>query len=429
MTGTLAFRSLWEETSCPAAITSEMTGDARADVVVIGGGFCGLSCALHLTEGGADTVLLEAEGPGFGASGRNGGQLISCFKDDPETLIARHGYERGEAIARLGAGAGDLVADLIDRHGIDCAFRRDGWIQAIHAESGLPKMEHRARQMLARGLDVQMLDRAETAALTGTDIYAGGYLDAGGGGLNPMSLARGLAEAAQRAGARVHTHSPATAITREDGGWRVTTPHGTVCAAQVITATGVYSGPLIPELQRSMLPVQSIQIATAPLPRDVRAQLMPEGHVVSDTRRLLLYFRLNEEGRLVFGGRGALGGETIRAAHVARLERTMRRSFPQIGDVAVTHHWAGQVDLTADRRLRIHRDIQGLWSVIGFSGRGVAIAPAVGKAVAQAVLAQDTVNLPLPVTPMRPLPFHALRKPAMAVAVGLSRLRDRLEGE
>jgi glycine/D-amino acid oxidase-like deaminating enzyme len=273
-----------------------------------------------------------------------------------------------------------------------------------------------------------MLDRAEVAALTGTDIYVGGYLDNGGGGLNPMSLARGLAGAAQRAGARVHTGSPATTITREAGGWRVTTPRGSLRGNQVVTATGVYSGALIPELQRSILPVQSIQIATAPLPADMRTQLMPQGHVVSDTRRLLLYFRLTEEGRLVFGGRGALGGEIIQAAHVAMLERTMRRSFPQIGDTPITHHWAGQVDLTADRRLRVHWDAQGLWSVIGFSGRGVAVAPMVGKAVAEAVLAQSAQDLPLPVTPVRPLPFHALRKPAMAVAIGVSRLRDRLEG-
>ena len=130
---------------------------------------------------------------------------------------------------------------------------------------------------------------------------------------------------------------------------------------------------------------------------------------------------------LVFGGRGALGGEAIRAPHVARLAHTMRRTFPQIGDVSITHNWAGQVDLTVDRRLRVHWDKRGLWSMIGFSGRGVAVAPAVGKAIAEAVLAQNAQDLPLPITPMRPLPFHTLRKPAMAMAIGMSRVRDLLE--
>ncbi|QIE46717.1 FAD-binding oxidoreductase [Pseudohalocynthiibacter aestuariivivens] len=429
MSGLIPHLSLWEATARPAPESVPLEGTTQADVAVIGGGFCGLSCALRLASGGADTVLLEAEAPGFGASGRNGGQLISGFKDDPETLIALHGPERGEAIARLGVSAGDMVADLIAEHRIDCAFHRDGWIQAIHTESELPRLENRARQMRARGQNVQMLDRTEVAALTGTDIYAGGYLDADGGGLNPMSLARGMAEAAQGAGARIHTDSPATAVTRDaKGGWCITTPRGTLHAAQVVMATGVHSGAVTPALQRSVLPVQSIQIATAPLPPDVRGTLMPEGHVVSDTRRLLLYFRVTEEGRLVFGGRGALGGEAIRAGHVDMLERTMRRSFPQITDAPVTHHWAGQVDLTVDRRLRIHWDEHGLWSVIGFSGRGVAIAPAVGRAVADAVLAQSPRDLPLPITPVRPVPFHALRKPAMSVAIGISRLRDRLEG-
>ncbi|MFX0540874.1 NAD(P)/FAD-dependent oxidoreductase [Roseovarius sp. S4756] len=427
MSALLAPDPLWEATARPAPDAPPLEGETHADVVVIGGGFCGISCALHLAEAGCDTVLLEAEAIGFGASGRNGGQLIPCFKDNPEDLIVRHGPELGNAIADLGESGGDLVAGMIERHNIDCAFHRDGWILGVHAQAALTAVEERARQWQARGRDVRILGREEVAALTGCDKYVAGYLDPAGGGLNPMSLARGMAEVAQRLGARLHSRSPAERIERDGTGWRVTTPRGSVRCGRIVLATGAYSGNLIPALRRSMLTMQSMQIATGVLPEEVRASILPGGHVVSDTRRLLLYFRLNEEGRLVFGGRGSTGGEGIKPAHLSRLESTMRDYFPQIGTVPVRYHWAGQVDLTPERALRVHRPEPGIWAVIGFSGRGVAIAPAVGKALAEAVMRDSDEALPLAVTRMQPLPFHAARRPALAAAIGWAWLRDGLD--
>lgn len=419
--------SLWEATARPARGTPPLKGEARAYVVVIGGGFCGISCALHLAEAGCDTMLLESHTFGWGASGRNGGQLIPCFKDNPDDLIARHGPDLGNAMAELGASGGDLVASVIDRHDINCAFHRDGWILGVHSQTALPAIKERARQWRSRGRNVRILDRGEVAALTGCDQYVAGYLDPSGGGLNPMSLARGMAQAAQRLGARLHANSPAEHIARDGSGWRVTTPRGAVRCDQIVLATGAYSGNLVPVLRRSILPMQSLQLATEPLPKDIRSSILPGDHVLSDTQRLLIYFRLNEEGRLVFGGRGSTGGDGMKAAHLARLENTMRRYFPQIGDVPVRYRWAGQVDLTPERALRVHRPEPSIWAVIGFSGRGVAIAPAVGRALADAVMRGNADDLPLAVTPMRPLPFHAVRRPAMAATICWAWLRDRLD--
>ncbi|WP_342643323.1 NAD(P)/FAD-dependent oxidoreductase [Rhodoligotrophos ferricapiens] len=419
--------SLWAATAEPEPATIALAGEARADVAVVGGGFCGLSCALHLAESGVDTVLLEAQEAGWGASGRNGGQVIPCFKDDPETLIARLGEDLGERMSRLGAQAGDLVDSLISRHKIACAYRRNGWILGIAGTRGIPAMESRTRQWQARGLPVRLVDRDEMARLIGAPIYAAGYLDPRGAALNPLSFARGLAAAAIRQGARVHTGSAVTAIAREGQFWRVATASGAVVARQVVVATGAYSTDVIPELRRSILPVQSIQIATPPLPTELQRSILPEGHVISDNRRLLLYFRFNEQGRFVFGGRGSLGGESIAQSHVTALADTMRRSFPQLGAVGYDHVWAGQVDITPGRRLRVHEPSPGLITVIGFSGRGVAIAPAVGKAIAEAVVAGTLKDLPLPVTPMRPVPLHGLRLPAMSLAAQCFRLLDRLD--
>lgn len=419
--------SLWEATACPAPSTHSLKGDTKSDVVVVGGGFCGLSCALHLAEAGVDTVLLEAQGPGWGASGRNGGQVISCFKEDPENLNARLGSDMGERMSRVGANGGALVAELIERYEIDCAYRRDGWILGLHGEAKLKAMESRARQWQARGRPVSLLGRDETAALLGTDIYEGGYHDPEGGALNPLSFARGLAAAAIRQGAKIHTDSTAIEITREHGNWSVRTNRGKVMARQVVVATGAYSTELMLGLKRSVLPVQSIQIATPPLPSDLRKSILPHGHVVSDSRRLLLYFRFQEQGRLVFGGRGSLNGEGISITHLDQLYARMRQTFPRIGNIGFEYAWAGLVDITPDRNLHIHAPEPGLVVVIGFNGRGVSIAPSVGKAIAAAVIAGSLKNLPLPITPLRPVPFHRLRLPAMAVAVQWYRLLDRWE--
>ncbi len=419
--------SLWAATAEPAADAPPLRGESRADVAIVGGGFCGLSCALHLAEAGVKATLLEAQEPGWGASGRNGGQVIPCFKDEPETLIARHGSDLGERMSALGAGAGDLVASLIDRHGIACGYRQNGWVLGLHGPAMRAAIMSRARQWQARGLPVRYLDRAATSDLLGTDIYEGGYLDPRGGALNPLSFARGLARAAIRQGAAVHGHSPVTAIERQGTLWRVATRHGEVLARSVVVATGAYSGDATPDLKRSILPVQSIQVATEPLSEAIRKTVLPQGHVVSDTRRLLLYCRFGGDGRLAFGGRGSLSGQAIAPDHVAAIVSAMRRTFPQIGSPRIDHVWAGHVDITVDRQLRVHQLGPDLLAVIGFNGRGVAPAPAVGKAIADALIKGSLADLPLPITPVRPVPLYALRLPAMALAAQWYRFRDRLD--
>ena len=420
-------RSLWAATAEETFASEPMSGDASADVVVVGGGFCGLSAALHLAQAGAATVLLETHEVGWGASGRNGGQVISCFKDDPETLIARHGPELGERMSALGAAAGDLVASIIARYGIRCDFRRDGWVLGLHGPKMRAAIEDRARQWRARGLPVRMLDAKAAAELLGTNAYAGAYLDPRGGALNPLSFARGLARAARQEGARVHGRTRVRSITRDGDFWRIATPGGAVRARSVLVATGAYSGNLEPALKRSILPVQSIQIATPPLPDDVRRAILPHGSVVSDTRRLLHYFRLDAAGRLVFGGRGSLGGEAVSAGHVDAIVAAMHDTYPQLAGQPAAYAWAGHVDITVDRQLRVHELAPGLVAAVGLNGRGVALAPAIGKVLGEALARETLLDLPLPVTTVRPVFLHGLRRPAMAAAAEWYRLLDGLE--
>ncbi len=418
--------SLWAATAIAAPGTAPLAGERRADAVVVGGGFTGLSAALHLAEAGADTVLLEAAEPGWGASGRNGGQVIPGFKLDPDELVARYGAERGERLAMFAGGVADLVFDLAARHGIDCQAARSGWIQAVHAPSRMALAERRVAQWRRRGFQADLVDAAQIAELTGTGRYAGGLIDRRGGTLNPLSFARGLAGAAIRAGAAVHGQSPATAIRRDGARWRVTTPGGAVLADQVLLATNAYTDDLWPGLKQSVIPVFSYQVATRPLGDIPRRAILAGGMPVSDTRRLLLYFRLDGQGRLVVGGRGRFR-QTEEPAFYRNVVDGLGWLYPELGPVEIEHYWAGQVALTLDHVPHLNELAPGLHAMIGYNGRGVAMATACGRMMAGRMRGAALDDLPLPATPLRPIPFHGLRQPALALAIHWKRLLDRWE--
>jgi glycine/D-amino acid oxidase-like deaminating enzyme len=424
--------SIWTATAGPAPDCPPLAGERRADVAVVGGGFTGLSAALHLAERGAEVVLLEAVEPGFGASGRNGGQVIPGLKIDPDEMMQRFGPERGARLAELAGGAADLVFDLVKRHGIECDARQGGWIKAAHAPGALRHVEATARQWARLGAPVELLDRRAVAEHLGTGAYVGGLLDRRGGGLNPLGYARGLARAAQRAGAAVHGQSPVLGARREGAGWRVGTPGGVVVAGQVIIGTNAYSdlaGPRAgpwPDLQRTIVPVWSYQAATRPLPDTVRGTILPAGPVVSDTRRLLLYFRLEPSGRLVMGGRGRFHDATDPALYRGVMAAA-RRLYPQLGVPAWEFWWSGKVALTLDHVPHLHEPASGVLAGLGYNGRGVAMATALGKVLADWAQGLPAASLPLPPTPIRPIPLHGVRRPILSLVAAWKRLLDAIE--
>lgn len=419
-------KSLWAATARPAPETPPLTGEVTADVAIVGGGFTGLSAALHIAEGGGKAVLLEAAEPGFGASGRNGGQVIPGLKLDPEEMVAQFGRERGERLASYASGTADFVFGLIAKHGIDCDARQTGWLQAVHAGVALPTVESRARQWQERGAPVTLLDRAETARLTGAQGYVGALCDPRGGLLNPLGYARGLAEAALKAGASLHGASPAVALTQEGGRWRVRTPEGSVLAEQVLLCTNGYTDDLWPGLKRSVIPLYSYQVATRPLGGNLRATLMPEGHGISETRRLLNYSQVDPEGRLVVGGRGGFR-DTSDPRFFGAVVAALKRLFPQAGDQPLDFYWGGKVAVTVTHLPHVAELAPGLVTALGFNGRGVAMASATGAQLARRALGTPMEELPFPHLPPAPIPFHGLRRPVLRALIGWKRLQDRLE--
>ena len=418
--------SLWVATARPAPATPPLDRSRQADVAIVGAGYSGLAAALQLAEAGASVIVLEAGEPGWGASGRNGGQVIPGLKSDPDELIAMFGPEAGEHLVRVAGGAPDTLFALIARHGIDCGARQCGWIQPAFAPADVGAVTRRAEQWQRRGAPVAVLDRDGVRRLVGSPIYHGGLIDRRAGCVQPLSYSRGLARAAQKAGALVCGGSRVTALARDGGRWKVTTAHGpTVSAERVLLATNGYTDALWPRLRQTVIAANSFQVATARLSDGLRRTVLPEGHVASDTRKLLLYYRCDHHGRLIMGGRGPFR-EPAGPRDYRHLERVIGLLFPQLKGTRCEFYWAGRVALTRDHVPHVHQPAPGLTVFLGYNGRGVAMATTLGTLVAKNLIAPANNALPFPITGIRPIPLHSLHRIYATSILQMYRLRDYL---
>ena len=423
--------SLWAATAPPAAPSAPLDGAARCDVAVVGAGFTGLSAALQLAERGIACTVLEAAEVGFGASGRNNGQVIpNLSRIDPDAIVAAvprelGGAEKGEALVGLIRDSASLVFDLIRRHGMQAEAVQNGWIQPAHRESRMKLAESRVRQWGRRGAPVRMVSRAEMAGLAGTDHWHGGWENRSGGRINPLGYARGLAAAAVAAGAVLHTRSPVVGLARDAGSWVLETPGGRLLADRVILATNAYTPPgLWPGLARTVVPVRSYQMATSVLSDNVRKSILPEGHALSDTRGDLYFYRFDANGRLVTGG-----GLIIPFGWEGRIQDRIRervaRVFPQVGEVRFDYSWWGYVGGTEDKLPHVYELAPGVVTWTGCNGRGVALATALGAELAKLCAGAAARDVAAPVeTRLKPIAGHQFRALGIAWQVAKNRLND-----
>ncbi len=416
--------SLWAATAPPAPPTPPLAGAQRADVLIVGAGFTGLSAALHLAEAGTKVCVLEAHEPGWGASGRNGGQVNPTLKHDPDELVRLYGAARAEPLIDAVSRSADLVFELIERHGIDCQPVRKGWLQVAYSPKHIAAMHARAEQWARRGVATQMLDRADVAARLGTEAFAGGWLDGRAGGIQPLAYTRGLVRAAQAAGASVHGGSAVTSLERRGSQWHAATASGaSVVADQVLIATNGYTGGLWPGLSRTVLAANSFIVATAPLQGAAAHAILPGGETASTSQRLLLYFRKDAQGRLLMGGRGHFA-DPAGPADFAHLERSLELLFPQLGPLQYEYRWAGRIAVTRDFMPHVHTPAPGLTIALGYNGRGIALATSMGRHVAARLL-QPGADFPYPGTPLQPIPLHGLQRFYIAAGVAWYSLLDR----
>jgi glycine/D-amino acid oxidase-like deaminating enzyme len=417
--------NLWEETAVSAPIVEPLEGNVRADVLVVGAGYLGLSAALHIAEAGADAIVLEAQAPGYGASGRNGGQLIPGLKYDPDDIEASLGRERGERLWRFAGHTADFVFDLVERLGLTAEASRTAWIQGVHSEKAANRARARAEQWQRRGADVSYVEAHEAERLTGARAYVGAFVDRRAGRLQPLSYARELARAAIKAGARIHGGSRVVSLKRQGGGWKATTATGAqVLTGKVLLCGNAYSDGLFAELPRSIVAATSLQIATEPLPEILRAAILPGGEVLSDTRKVIRYWRLDTMGRLLMGGRGPYR-EPGPESDWAHLIRAVHALYPALRRIAFTHRWGGRVAIHPDYWPRLHEVRPGVLAAIGCQGRGIGWQTAMGAELARLAMDESYESV-LPVSPVKPIPFSPLKRVGYTAALHTMRALDRL---
>ncbi|TPL42142.1 FAD-dependent oxidoreductase [Mesorhizobium sp. B2-4-6] len=417
---------IWQKPQAAPAFQSDLSAGGTLDAVIVGGGIMGLSTALHAARAGLSIQVLDAGAIGQGASGLNGGQVIPGLKYDPEWLLRHFGKERGEALVGFAASTADAVFDVIRDEKLTVPFTRNGWIQAAHTETALKAAANRDRQWRSRGADVELLDRAGIAAMTGARGYLGGWLDRRAGVIDPLSYTLELARVASAAGVKIAGQQRVVKLAKEAGVWRVSTQGGAELRAKsVVLATNAYTDGLLPGLAQTIVPLHSFQIATAPLPADLAAGILPGGQAVSDSRRILVYYRKSSDGRMVLGGRGmALPSSPADWAHC---ERALIRLYPALAGVAIEKRWFGRVALTPDHLPHLHEPEKGLLAVVGCQGRGVGLMSALGKRMANYLASGDARQLPFPLSPIRPIPFHAFRQVGVAAAITWYRMLDTFE--
>lgn len=415
---------LWTATAPDAMPTEPLRGEAKADVAVVGGGYTGLSAALHLAERGVDVALLEAQDMGFGASGRNNGQVIPTYsRQNPDEMVRKLGPNTGERLNAWVAGTAQLVFDLIAKHDIDCDAAQQGWLQPAHRPGRMAGIRAKYEQWAKRGAPVELLDAERTRELTGSPLYHGAWLHKEGGHIQPLSYARGLARAAAAAGARLHGHSPALSLDRHGDRWRLRTPEGSLAAETVLLATNAYTDTLWPTLKETIIPLRSFHAATAPLGDNAAKTVLPENHGYSDTRQALWAFRKDRDGRLITTAAplftaGAVGN--VRHDTAARIAKV----FPQAAGIPVDYVWEGRIAMTVDRLPRFHELSGGVYAGLGYSGRGIAMATAMGKLLADRATGLAASEVPLPPTSTTPLPMHGLMVPLSRAMVLYYRWKD-----
>ena len=402
----------------------ELTSDTRADVCVIGAGYTGLSAALHLAEAGRDVVLIDAQRVGFGASGRNGGQLGSGQRQDQVTLERMLGPDDARKLWELGEDAKILVKALIDRHGIDCHLR-PGIAWAGSRPHQVRDLHVYARHMQVRyDYTLDILDAEAFRALCPSPDYAGGVLDRGAAHLHPLRLAFGLARAAAAAGVRIHEGTEARSIA-EGTPNVVVTANGRITAEHVILATNGYGTGLSHGVASNVMPINNFIVATEPL-GDRAAEVLTQDVAVSDSRFVVNYFRLSHDRRLLFGGGESYGYRFPRDI-AALVRRPMLKAFPHLRDVRIDHAWGGTLAITMKRLPYLARIGRGVLSASGYSGHGVGTATHAGWLLARAVEGETDGFDALSALPHVPFPGGAaLRSPLLVAAMTWYGLRDRL---
>jgi glycine/D-amino acid oxidase-like deaminating enzyme len=415
----------WLAAPRPALAPSSLP--ATCDVAIIGSGYTGLAAALELARAGRQVVVLDAEDAGWGCSTRNGGQVSSSIKPSYRELELRYGAATASAIRREGLNALEWIEDFVRRERIECNFKKVGRFHAAHHPAAFKALVREAQEQ-PKGVEVeyQIVSRSEQRSELGSDLYHGGVLYPAHASLHPGQFHQGLMDRAQQAGAQVIPRCRVTALSPGRGEFRLTTANGVTQAREVIVASNGYTGTVTPSLHRRVIPIGSYIIATELLSEAVASELIPNNRVISDTRKVVFYFRLSEDRRRVlFGGRVA-AAETDPIVSAPPLHRQMTRIFPQLAATKISRSWGGFVAYTFDALPHLGRYTDGIHYCMGYCGSGVSLAPYFGTRLAQQMLGNPEGRTALDGRSFGTRPLYTGEPWFLPWTIAYYRLRDRL---
>ncbi|CAI1546709.1 NAD(P)/FAD-dependent oxidoreductase [Serratia entomophila] len=418
--------SYYAATANPHAPYPALNEDIHCDVCIVGGGFSGLSSALHLAEAGYDVVLLEAARIGWGASGRNGGQVVNSYSRDVDVIEARYGAATTAMLGGMMFEGAQIIRQRIDRYAIACDYRPGGLFAALNAKQ-CRHLERQQANWRRYGNDrLELLDRPGIRREIASERYIGGLLDHHGGHLHPLNLALGEAEAIRGHGGRLFEHSAAIQLDYGDPAV-VRTAQGSVTAGRVIVAGNAYLGErLEPRLSRLSMPCGSQIVATEPLSADKALSLLPNNYCVEDCNYLLDYFRLTADNRLLYGG-GVVYGARDPADIDSLILPKLQKTFPQLKNLRIDYRWSGNFLLTLSRMPQLGRLENNVYYLQGDSGHGVTFTHLAGRLIAE-LLRGDAERFDA-FARLPHLPFFGgrrLRVPFTALGAAYYALRDRL---
>jgi glycine/D-amino acid oxidase-like deaminating enzyme len=404
---------------------SGLKSQADADVIIVGAGFTGVAAALHLAEAGRKPLLIEAREVGWGASGRNFGQVVPYTKNSEAHVLQHFGPVHGPRLIEATASGPDLVFELIGRLGISCSAVRTGILFSAHSQSGLSGLQKRAEFWQKRGAPVEMLDDAATAAITGSEFYEATMIDRRGGVINPLAYVCGMAQAAINAGTVLHTGTKVLSMSRTGSRWTLTTKDAALTTSEVILATDAYSDAFAPDIRDAMIPMRAYQLVSKPLGENVRRAILPEGQSMIDTRRLFSGVRMHHDGRLHV----SLDGPVFSAGepHRAKADKRVRELYPFLGEVEWDETWSGWVGMTADHYPRLVRIGPGCFAAMGYNGRGIALATLFGRELARHLTGTPAGDLLVPISAPEKMSVKPFARPLVGSLLALYRILDNVD--
>ncbi len=420
-----AQNSLWQHTAIKLPTPDTLNGSLNVDVTVVGAGFTGLRTALELARKGVDVAVVDKYEPGWGASGRSGGQVNPLAHAQPNEIIKQLGPVFGPRMLDNYIHSADEVFNLIEKYDLKCDSVRSGWLRGAHSRSAIPELEQMAENWSALGLDIDSVEGNELHRLVGSEAYSVATRVKSGGSLHPLSYTRELARVAIEKGAKIFGNSEVSSVMKKGDRWQLTTGSATIDSEWVVFCTNGYTDDTLKGLKQTIIPLISVQAATRPLSDEEYAQVLPEGHTIADTRRVIYYGRKDNRNRILLGSLGA--SEYCIGPDKERIHKAFATVFPQFKPEDIEFYWGGKIAHTKDVLPHLHEPAKGILAGLGCNGRGVAMGTVMGRILSERILGKKQKDMSIPTTPYDPFFCHRYHEVGVSITTKYFEARDALD--